>query len=43
MDGQVTHFGYICKKLPEANDNINKLNIVLKEMGRLGNLENFKK
>ena len=32
--GESTHFGYICKKLPEANNNINKLNIVLKEMGK---------
>jgi ubiquinone/menaquinone biosynthesis C-methylase UbiE len=28
-----THFAYICKKLPEAKNNINKINIVLKEMG----------
>ena len=28
-----THFAYICKKLPEANKNINNLDIVLKEMG----------
>lgn len=27
------HFGYICTKLPEAKNNINKLNIVFKEMG----------
>ena len=29
---QTKHYGYICKKLPEANNNINKINIVLKEM-----------
>lgn len=28
-----THFAYICKKLPEAKNNLNKINIVLKEMG----------
>ena len=33
-DEQTKHFGYICKKLPEANININKINIVLKEMGK---------
>ena len=27
------HFIYVCKKLPEANKNINKIDIVLKEMG----------
>ena len=31
---QTKHYGYICKKLPEANKNINNLNIVLKEMGK---------
>ena len=31
---QTKHFGYICKKLPEANKNINKIDIVLKEMGK---------
>ena len=29
-----SHFAYICKKLPEAKDKINNLNIVLKEMGK---------
>ena len=33
-DEQTKHFGYICKKLPEANININKIDIVLKEMGK---------
>ena len=28
-----SHFAYICKKLPEAKNNINNLDIVLKEMG----------
>ena len=34
LNGQSSHFGYICKKLPEAKNNINKFNIVLKEMGK---------
>ena len=28
-----SHFAYICKKLPEAKNKINNLDIVLKEMG----------
>ena len=33
-EDETKHFGYICKKLPEANNNLNKINIVLKEMGK---------
>ena len=33
-DEHSQHFGYICKKLPEAKENIKNFNLVLKEMGK---------
>ena len=41
-NGNTVHYIYVCKKLPEAKKNINKIDIVLKEMGIKLNVDDEK-